>query len=192
MSTATAALKEAGVNVREVAPPFAAELPALWGTLMFTETEALLRGEIAAKGSPQMQRYYGAFAKLFTPADITGLLRAMQRRVVCQRAWAQMFEEIDALLLPTSLARPFENDLDFRDPARLPEIVAAQAPLLSVNVLGLPAVALPTHLEGRTPLGVQLVGPMHADDRTLDIAQHLEDQLGTLWQSMPDPGMVGA
>ena len=40
-------------------------------------------------------------------------------------------------------------------------------------------------------LYLYLDGQLTDEDRA-HIAQHLEDQLGTLWQSMPDPGMVGA
>ena len=181
-------LRAAGMNVYEVAPPQAADLPALWGMLMFTETEALLRKTIEATGSSEMQAYYRAFVDLFEPTDTAGLLRALQARIVAQRAWAQMFEQIDILLLPTSLSRPFANDLDFRKPDDLPAIVAAQAPLFAVNALGLPSAALPTHLERSTPLGVQLVGPMHEDGFVLDVAERLERELGMVWRNLAIAG----
>ena len=177
-------LRAAGMPLQEVAPPQAALLPALWGKLMFTETEALLRKTIEATGSPEMQSYYRAFVGLFEPTDTAGLLRALQARVVAQRAWAQMFEQIDVLVLPTSLSRPFANDLDFHSPDQLPRIVAAQAPLFAVNALGLPAVALPTHAEGTTPLGVQLIGPLHEDAFLLDVAARLEGELGVIWTDL--------
>ena len=86
MIRALAGLRAAGMTVQEVTPPQAADLPALWGKLMFTETEALLRKTIEATGSPEMQSYYRAFVGLFEPTDTTGLLRALQARVVAQRA----------------------------------------------------------------------------------------------------------
>lgn len=181
MTRAIDGLRAAGMTLQEVAPPQAADLPALWGKLMFTETEALLRKTIEATGSSEMQTYYRDFVGLFEPTDTEGLLRALQARVVAQRAWAQMFEQVDILLLPTSLSRPFANDLDFRAPDQLPRIVSAQAPLFAVNALGLPAAALPTHLDGDTPLGVQLIGPMHEDSFVLDVAARLEGELGMIW-----------
>ncbi|AVO37521.1 amidase [Pukyongiella litopenaei] len=179
-------LKAAGCDLREVSPPHAEECPALWGRLMFTESETLSRDAIMAQGSDAMRAYYEAFAAWFEPTDLTGLLTAMQRRIVFQRAWARMFRDIDLMLLPTSLARPFANDQDFNRPDSLPEIIAAQAPLLTINLLGLPSAALPTHLEGSVPLGVQLVGPMHEDYFVLDVAERLERELGTIWQHLPD------
>lgn len=185
VTRAAQGLRDAGCVVREVTPPHALELPELWGTLMFTEAENQLRNHLMTHGSDQMQAYYEVFAGRFRAADAAGLLHALQQRVVYQRAWAAMFQEIDVLLLPTSLARPFENDQDFRIPGSLPDIVAAQAPLFAINLLGLPSVALPTHLEGSTPLGVQLVGPMYEDGLVLGVGERLERELGTLWQNLP-------
>ncbi len=184
MLTAIAAFKDAGATVREIAPPFSAELPALWGTLMFTETEALLRADLESKGSSEMWQYYQNLAAYFETADVKGMLRAMQRRIVIQRAWAEMFSHVDLLLMPTSLQKPFRNNQDFQEPETLNDIVAAQAPLLSINVLGLPSAALPTHLENGVPQGVQLIGPMHQDAFVLDAAERLEREIGTLWQEL--------
>lgn len=184
MRVAIAALQQAGAKVVEVDPPHSADLSALWGTLLFTETEAQARVDISTKGTPEMWRYYKDFAAQFETADIPGLLAAMQRRIVYQRAWAEMFANVDVLLMPTSLQRPFANNLDFDEPDNLGDIIAAQAPLLAINLLGLPAAALPTHLEDGVPLGVQIVGPMHHDARVLRAAERLEDELGTFWQEL--------
>ena len=185
MQTALAAVKDAGIEVREVAPPHAADLPALWGKLLFTESEALTRASIQANGSEDMRAYFDAFTNLFEPTDIEGLLSALQQRIVCQRAWAQMFTQVDVLMMPTSLARPFQNDQDFKSPETLPQIAAAQSPLVAINVLGLPSAALPTHLEDGIPSGVQLVGPMLQDGFVLDVAERLERELGTIWRQLP-------
>jgi len=87
--------------------------------------------------------------------------------------------------MPTSLIAPFENDLDFKDPAKIPDLLAAQAPSFVVALLGLPSVAIPTHLEDGVPNGVQIVAPMHDDEFALDLAERLEAELGTLWQNLP-------
>ena len=88
-------------------------------------------------------------------------------------------------MMPTSLLRPFQNDLDFTAPDRIPELLDAQKPLFAINLLGLPSVALPTHIQDGLPLGVQLVAPMHDDWFALDVAERLEHELGTLWQQSP-------
>lgn len=95
-----------------------------------------------------------------------------------------MFDDIDILMMPTSSLRPFENDLDFKAPERIPEILDAQKPLQAINMLGLPSVAVPTHLEKGVPLGVQLVVPMHDDWFALNVTERLEREVGTLWQNL--------
>jgi len=184
MTTAIAALKDAGIEAREVAPPGAADLPALWGKLLFTEADILMRGSIEEHGSDAMRSYFAAFADMFDLSDTEGLLRGLQQRIVYQRAWAEMFTQVDVLMMPTSLSGPFRNDQDFKEPATLPSIVGAQAPLLAVNLLGLPSAALPTHLEDGVPSGVQLVGPMLQDGFVLDVAERLERELGSIWQEL--------
>lgn len=184
MELAVAGFRDSGATVREITPLLAAELPDLWGRLLFTEADAMMRSAIESDGSDEMWAYYQRFADIFETTDTLGLLKALQRRIVAQRAWAQMFTEVDVLLMPTSLSRPFRNDQDFKEPQTLDEIVAAQSPLLAINVLGLPSAALPTHLDGTTPLGVQMVGPMHQDAFVLDVAERLERELGTLWQTL--------
>lgn len=184
LDVARRGLEAADCDVVDLDPPMAAEAPALWGRLLFAEAELLTAPAIEAHGSTAMRRYYRDFASLYDHADLPGFLAALQRRVVMQRAWAAMFEEVAALVAPVSLRRPFPNDLDFDDQTAVPGIVAAQAPLLTVNLLGLPAAALPTHVEAGVPLGVQIITAMHDDDLALDVAARLEREVGTVWQGL--------
>lgn len=99
--------------------------------------------------------------------------------VSVQRDTAHFFENFDAYLMPTSLAVPFLNDQDFKQPETLSSILMAQRPLHIVNLLGLPSVAIPTHIENDVPLGVQLMGARNSDYLVLDIAESIEAELGT-------------
>ena len=56
-----------------------------------------------------------------------------------------------------------------------------------INLLGLPALSLPTHVADGAPVGVQLVGPMHDDDKVLAAGALLEAELGSLLDQMPEP-----
>ena len=55
----------------------------------------------------------------------------------------------------------------------------AHRPLHIVNLLGLPSVAIPTHIENDVPMGVQLMGARNNDYLVLDIAKSIEAKLGT-------------
>lgn len=185
MKTALSGLKSAGIATREITPPFADDAVELWGGLLMTEARHTLHAAIKDHGSPEMNEMLGYYFDRFPGLDVDGLFTAMSQKIKVQRAWSQMFDGVDIFMMPTSLSRPFENDLDFKSPERIPEILDSQRPLQAINLLGLPSVALPTHLEGGVPLGVQLVAPMYDDWFALDIAERLEAELGTLWQQLP-------
>ncbi len=185
MLKAVEAAKSAGIKVRDITPPHAEEIAALWGDLLFTETHHTLRNMIEELGSPEMQILIRAYEDRYTLLDMPAFIAAMAKRIQMQRAWSLMFDEVDALLLPTSLIAPFENDLDFKEPAQVPRLLDAQAPLFLANVLGLPSAAFPTHVENGLPMGVQLFAAMHDDWLALDIAELLERELGTIWQNLP-------
>jgi amidase len=55
-----------------------------------------------------------------------------------------------------------------------------QAMLYSVNVLGLPAAAVPTGLADGVPVGVQIIGQRFREDLCLDAAQAIETAVGVL------------
>ena len=185
MTHATKAAHSAGIKTVECTPPNADECASLWGDLLFTETHHTSRNMTKEHGSAELNSTIDGYAAHYRLLDLPDLLAGMTRRMQLQRMWSLMFEDIDALLIPTSLIAPYENDLDFKDPSKIPDLLRAQSPLFVVNLLGLPSVAIPTHVENGLPLGVQLVAPMHDDYFALDIAERLEGELGTLWQNLP-------
>lgn len=52
--------------------------------------------------------------------------------------------------------------------------------VVAVNLLGLPAAAVPVGASGGLPQAVQLIGPRFREDLCLDAAQVLEDRFGIL------------
>ena len=55
-----------------------------------------------------------------------------------------------------------------------------------VNLLGLPAVAVPSGLAGGLPLGVQIIGARYREDLCLDAAEVIEARHG-----LPTPIEIG-
>lgn len=180
MDDALAGLKSAGVETVETEMPHANRAAELWGDLLFAETDLLMGGLIREATSSKFQKMYAGYLEAYRRLDFAGYLTGSGERVGIQRDVARMFEKVDLFVMPTSMARPFENDLDFNAPDKIGVIVAAQKPLHMVNLLGLPAVALPTGIIDGMPVGVQLVGPIHSDAFVLDVAERLEEELGTL------------
>lgn len=185
MDTAVKGLSSAGVNVVEMALPGADRAAQLWGELLFTECDIMLREPIEKHGSPEMQRLVAEYQRYYGYLDLPGFVKGMAERIALQRQISQMFEGVDFFLMPTSLIRPFENDLDFKEPSKTAAIIDAQKPLHVVNLLGLPAVSVPTNVVDGLPVGVQIMAPMHDDWAALDVAELLEREIGTIWQENP-------
>ncbi len=180
LNMAIAALKDAGCDVVEVAPPTPQRASELWGELLFTEVSHTTEPSIREHGSPEMNRLLDTYFETYQALDTSGLISALTERRVIQRAWGNMFSDVDILMMPTSGKRPFANDLDFTSPDRIPSLIAAQKFLCAINVLGLPSVAVPTHLDDGVPVGVQLVAAMREDFFALDVAELLERQIGSV------------
>src|SRR2546423_12258509 len=84
--------------------------------------------------------------------------------------------------MPVPTEPPFTASLDLQDEATTAKILAAQNPMLSVSVLGLPAVSIPTGLDGGVPLGVQVVAGRYREDLCFDAAAIIEAH-----HAMPTP-----
>jgi amidase len=179
MDHAIAALHDCGATVIEMPFPNADQCAALWGDLLMTETETLLGDLIRSETTPDFQRMFASYVSEYEQLDLREYLVSSGHFMSVQRDTAHFFADIDAYLMPTSLAAPFFNDQDFKQPETLSSILMAQRPLHIVNLLGLPSVALPTHIKDNVPLGVQLIGARNNDYLILDIAESIETELGT-------------
>lgn len=180
MNIAIQGLKDAGHELVEMPFVHADDIAKLWGDMLFTETMAFLDHAVTDLGSDDMNTLLKNYVSYFDLMDLDGFLKAMHRRLIYQRGVREMFEDIDVYLMPTSFIRPFENDFDFKYPDQMSGLIDAQKPLQLVNIMSLPSVAIPTHLAGQTPLGVQMISAMHDDFFALDIAETLEREIGTL------------
>ena len=52
--------------------------------------------------------------------------------------------------------------------------------IVAVNLLGLPAVAVPVGEANGLPQGVQVIGPRFREDACLDAAEAIEARVGTI------------
>lgn len=96
-------------------------------------------------------------------------IEALERVQLCRRRTAQLFDDIDVLLTPTvngEAPKGLANTGDHRF-----QSIWTQ--------LRTPAVTLPTHAgPNGMPVGVQLIGPCHGDDKLLAVAQRAFAVLG--------------
>jgi amidase len=108
---------------------------------------------------------------------------ASERRLALRAAWGDFFREWDVLLAPIMPTTAFRHDhrpegertVDV-DGMALPYYDQLLWPGLA-TLPGLPATVFPAGLAGGLPVGLQIIGPMWGDWRTLAVAARLE-QIG--------------
>lgn len=178
VTAAAQAARAAGFDVVEVTPPMVHEAVEAWGQLLNADVHYKMEAMMRTHGSADLNAVVDGYAAIFGRPDLEGYITQQNARLSCQRAWAVMFEDLDALILPVSAAEPFAADQDFLRPETLPEIMRAHRPLYMINLLGLPGACVRTLDCAPVPLGVQVVGAMMDDLACLEVAQVIEAQLG--------------
>lgn len=116
-------------------------------------------------------------------------IRACQRRLMLRRAFETLFQEVDALLLPSApCVAPWVRDGTSTVNGTTVDFGAAGVPLRQpMNVAGLPALALPIGFAEGLPLSMQIVGPAWGEATILRIGQAYEAATPELRSQRP-PG----
>ena len=109
-------------------------------------------------------------------------LKAQQTRTLIRRDFDRVFQQVDALVTPTSPVVAFRLGEKTADPV---EMYLVDVCTLPVNIAGLPAISVPCGFSQGLPVGMQLIGPHLSEKRLLDIAYGYEQ--ATQWhKARPD------
>lgn len=180
------ALAKAGYAVEAIDPPAGAELAERWRTLIMADARAMMEKAVRESGSPDINRVMDDYHAASAPLDLPGYIAALADRTRLLRLWSLFMEDFPLVLAPVSQVPPFRQLEDLEGTARVKRMLDEQSMLYGVNILGLPAAAVPTGLHEGVPIGVQLIGPRFREDLCLDAAQAIENGLGTLAGQLPD------
>ena len=98
-------------------------------------------------------------------------LKAQQVRTLIRQDFARVFEQVDALVTPTSPVVAFPLGEKMADPVQMYLIDVCTLP---INIAGLPAMSVPCGFADGLPVGMQLIGPPLSEARLLGLAYAYE------------------
>ena len=175
---AGAALSEAGYAVEEADPPDVMGVTDCWAALIDTEIRHVMLPYILKHGDADVIRCTELMLEAGADLGLDDYLKTLARRTTHLRDWMLFFERYPLVVGPVSTEPPFTVGFDVESLERTREVLRAQRLLVAVNLLGLPAVSVPTGLWGGLPLGVQVIGARYREDLCLDAAEVIEAQRG--------------
>jgi amidase len=175
---AGAALARAGYAVEEIDPPEVDAVAALWWRLVWNETRLMTVPTIRQLGDGDVNRALDVLLASVPELDLTGYMRDMAARARHVRDWLLFLERYPLVVGPVSTEPPFRVGFDIEAAADGERLRRAQRLLIAVNLLGLPAAAVPAGGADGVPLGVQVIAAHYREDLCLDAAEAIEAQCG--------------
>lgn len=170
------ALANAGYAVEEVQPPDVEGVAATWTTICINEVRHVTQPWIRKYGGSDLNRSLDFTLAAVPDVDLEGYMKALALRAKHIRDWTLFMERYPLVVGPVSTEPPFEIGFDTTSAERHAAVARAQRLLVAVNLLGFPAVAVPTGVARGVPLGVQIIGARYREDLCLDAAETIEAQ----------------
>ncbi|MGA4726451.1 Asp-tRNA(Asn)/Glu-tRNA(Gln) amidotransferase subunit GatA [Micromonospora taraxaci] len=102
--------------------------------------------------------------------------QAQKVRTLITRDFTAAFEQVDALISPTTPSVAFPMGARTADPYQM---YLADLYTIPTNLYGGPGISVPCGLSEGLPVGLQVMAPTMADDRMYRVAAALESAIGT-------------
>lgn len=167
-------LADAGYHVVDAEPPQIAEATEAWVEVMFADAGVTWPRMEPVAGNGLREFIEACFASgVGKPVDQAAQLAAWEAVHTIGAAWTAFLQEHPIVLSPVCCERPWIVGDDIN---RVDEIAGAMRVVVPVNVLGLPACAVPVGSDEGLPQGVQLIGGRFREDLILAAAQTIEDR----------------
>jgi len=177
---AAEALEEAGYDVDELEPPgIDAAARALHVMDSAPGIRTVWEQILAASAPADLRRFVAAFFAAAGEPDGVAVEGSFISRLALLQAWGKFQQRHPLVVAPIATDIPSLAGTDLDD-GRVAADVRTMRMAMAVNLLGLPAVALPVGIADALPQAVQVIGPPFREDLCLDAAQALEDRVGII------------
>jgi amidase len=173
---AAGALRDAGYEVEEVAPPDIALAARTWFDMLCAELR-IMWSLMSPMVSDDANQFMNTFLELYPPAGLTEYVRTFIARQALGRAWAEFQQTYPLVLTPISTEPPFPVGTDLHADG-VAAILGSMPMVVAVNLLGLPAAAVPAGVGDGLPQVVQVIGPRFREDLCLAAAEAIEAACG--------------
>jgi len=180
VDTAAAALQNAGYQVEEVELPEVLATNELWRNLLFTDFNVFSSANIMQYGSETIQKIMEGYYSISKILNQEEFANALSERHRILRQWRIFQEEYPLVLTPLMLQPAFPVGEDAISQKRTAETLMSYLYMSNVNLLGLPAATISTHLYQGVPIGVQIIGQAFREDMCLDASQVIENAQGIM------------
>jgi len=170
------ALSAAGYSVEEVDPPDVAGAAEAWLNMLGWDIRIMWQ-LMAPFVSADANTFMDTFLELFPPIDPAAHLQTFIARRAIARAWAEFQQTYPLVVAPIATEPPFAVGADLTAEG-VTAIRATMAMVVTVNLLGLPAAAVPVGVEDGLPQVVQVIGPSYREDLCLAAAEAIEATRG--------------
>ncbi|MCY4592343.1 MAG: amidase [Alphaproteobacteria bacterium] len=165
-------------RVEEVEPPELGLCAEVWTGLITAETRTMMGETIREMGSPDIIASLEHFESYHPAVDLAGYMGLLAERTRLLRAWTGFLQQHRLIVGPVSTIPPFAPNEDVGPRPGAERIFRSQSLLVTVNLLGLPSVAVCTGLDEGLPLGVQVIGARFGDELCLGAAATIEAAAG--------------
>ncbi|MBZ0329644.1 hypothetical protein KZO25_04840 [Halomonas sp. ANAO-440] len=169
------ALAAGGYQVEEGIPPEIELINHLWTQFQMSDlslTAESIRPTLSAEAAMLMDALIARIDPSVTHAALH------QERSRLGRAWAAFFAEYPLVLGPVWPSAPFMHDADVVSPAGSDLMLGMQWFVTPGNLLGFPAVVVPTRPIDNAPMSVLLYADRFRDDLVLEAADVIEAAFG--------------
>ena len=177
MRAAGSALEAAGWQVDEIEPPQLEESYLAW-TMLMTSDLAYMRPLLEMALTPESLSFLDAGSELLPEPTVESIHTTHQLRLEIATAWASFMEEYPVIVGPTWTQRPFVHGYDISSGDASMAVLEMMRFVLPQNLLGIPAVCVPSGIADGLPTGVQITGRRFREDDCLAVGEILEEAFG--------------